>query len=515
MEKKYRLEQFEPEQLFAVLVSCLQVVFIDLDQQERPYEIFESLNYKGRPLTQADLVRNYIAMKLPEEMQERIFKDYWSPIEETLLEKQTVGRSGFGELTAFLRHYFAYLYGVLINEEHVYSRFRDRGEALETEQFVAELATLKQFAKYYERFLRPEKEPDQEIRRLLQRLNILEISTAYPFLLSMYDWLEQGKLNREDFLAGLKTLEIYIVRRFLVKESTNYLNKMFPTLARDIDLDNFDKSLRKALVSKNFPNDVRIRQAAENVKMYNRRSETRRKIGLIFEQINRSLSTGSGAYTQLDADPSIEHIMPQTLTDSWREHLGDNWREDYDLLHTLGNLTVVTQEWNSALSNASYATKKAKLAQHGLLLNQLYFAQEETSNEWTGDSIRARAQWLAEKIVQIWPALGEIPDLPIGWKERPKELIILGESYEVTSWRDVLERTAECMVQLCGNDFESKIVSALPNYFSQEPFQQSSRELSNGWWLYVNLSSSAVKRICQSIIEEAGVPEDEFDLEIW
>lgn len=58
-------DQIDPEIFFIVLTTCLQVVFIDLDKGERPYEIFESLNFKGKTLTQADLVRNYIAMKLP------------------------------------------------------------------------------------------------------------------------------------------------------------------------------------------------------------------------------------------------------------------------------------------------------------------------------------------------------------------------------------------------------------------------------------------------------------------
>ena len=65
----------DPNRLFNVLMTSLQVVFINLSQNERPYEIFESLNYKGKSLTQADLVRNYIAMKLPPERQEPVFTE--------------------------------------------------------------------------------------------------------------------------------------------------------------------------------------------------------------------------------------------------------------------------------------------------------------------------------------------------------------------------------------------------------------------------------------------------------
>lgn len=58
LEERMQEADFDPDRFFVVLTTSLQVVFIDLNQQERPYEIFESLNHKGKPLTQADLVRN-------------------------------------------------------------------------------------------------------------------------------------------------------------------------------------------------------------------------------------------------------------------------------------------------------------------------------------------------------------------------------------------------------------------------------------------------------------------------
>ncbi|WP_414620480.1 DUF262 domain-containing protein [Calothrix sp. CCY 0018] len=42
------------------LEQCLQVVMINLGEDDDPYLIFESLNFKGEPLTQADLVRNFL-----------------------------------------------------------------------------------------------------------------------------------------------------------------------------------------------------------------------------------------------------------------------------------------------------------------------------------------------------------------------------------------------------------------------------------------------------------------------
>lgn len=220
LDHRVTKNKLDPERLFVVISNCLQVVLINLNQNEKPYKIFESLNAKGKPLSQADLVRNYIAMKLPEAKQGEIFEKYWSVIENLLQERRTVGRSRLGELTAFLRHYLALRNGVLCNEAHVYARFRDRieNDFKTSTAFEEELATLKRFAEHYDHLLRPEKEPDANVRSALSRLNILEISTAYPFLLAAYDSFRQNEINRDEFIAGLDILENYVVRRYLTAE---------------------------------------------------------------------------------------------------------------------------------------------------------------------------------------------------------------------------------------------------------------------------------------------------------
>jgi hypothetical protein len=120
----------DPERLFLILTQTFQVVFIDLNRDENPYQIFESLNGKGKPLSQADLVRNYIAMRLSPKAQEKVFHNHWTTVEDKLRDQRIVGRSRLGELTAFLRHYMAMRSGVLCSEEHVYARFRDRAREL-------------------------------------------------------------------------------------------------------------------------------------------------------------------------------------------------------------------------------------------------------------------------------------------------------------------------------------------------------------------------------------------------
>lgn len=404
LQQKITNGSIDSEKLFLVLTNCFQVVFIDLNQNESPYKIFESLNAKGKPLSQADLVRNYIAMKLPASGQEEVFNKYWSKIEEVLQEKRTVGRSRLGELTAFLRHYLTMRLGVLCAEEHVYARFRDRIEKdfVTPSAFVEEIASLRHFAEIYNKLLRPENELLPEIREAMTRLNILEISTAYPFLLAVYDMYDKSTLLADDFKRVLAILENYLVRRYLVGEPTNYLNKLFATLRPQIHQELFVSSLREVLATKKYPNDRRVRQAILTRTLYDKSSLTRDRTTLILETINRHLSLGSGGYTVLDKAATIEHILPQTLSSEWKEELGERWEHVHrDYIHTLGNLSLVTQEWNSVLSNAPFAIKRPKLAAHALLINSKYFIRDIP--RWNEDAIHERAAFLIEKVFTIWP----------------------------------------------------------------------------------------------------------------
>jgi hypothetical protein len=50
--------------------------------------------------------------------------------------------------------------------------------------------------------------------------------------------------------------------------------------------------------------------------------------------------------------------MPQTPSDEWKKSLGDDYETVYqNYLNTLGNLTLVTSEWNSSLSNRAFEEK--------------------------------------------------------------------------------------------------------------------------------------------------------------
>lgn len=101
---------------------------------------------------------------------------------------------------------------------------------------------------------------------------------------------------------------------------------------------------------------------------------------------------------------SIEHILPQ----GWREHwpLPEGVDPDVateerdDLVHDFGNLTLLMQALNSAVSNGPASTKLPKIALNSELRLNAEFQGRTT---WTEEDIRSRSRALFLVAKKVWP----------------------------------------------------------------------------------------------------------------
>jgi hypothetical protein len=303
-----------------------------------------------------------------------------------------------------------------------------------------------------------------------------------------------------------------MVRRYLTGGPTNYLNKVFPALWKDIDAGNFIPSLKEVLLQRNYPADYAVNQKGITRRLYDNSSPTRAKTALVLETINKHLSLreNRGGYTVLDGDPTIEHILPQTPSDQWKTDIGENFNMIFDqYLHTLGNLTLVTSEWNGDLSNLPFSRKQPMLAEHALLMNHQYFQQPIPC--WNDLAIQTRAKFLLSNILEIWPAIGQIPVPRTAAGTSPVRLVFLGQDIGVDSWRDVAEKTTEAIIQIVENFDE--IANAMTSYLSRDPFPVANRQLTNGWYMNVNLSAASIKGYCRTLITRSGLTLNDWQVE--
>ena len=498
----------DPQQLFSCILSSMYIVFIELERTDKPYKIFESLNHKGKALTEADLVRNYIAMRLPPEKQQEVFHSCWSPIEDMLPERQLTAR--IPELTAFLRHYLALCNGELPREDEVYRTFRDRIEKrirADDAEFLRELERLHRFASFYNNMLRPENESEPQVGRQLKRLRALESTTAFPLLLYFYDEFSSDAIDADEFVCALRAIENYFVRRFLAGEPTNYHNSMFTSLALEFSRREASAvALKAALGERNYPSDNRLFQRMAWNRLYSPSKSQR--IVFVFETLNSLLDSD----VKLTEQGTVEHIMPQRIGEEWRDELGHEWQDVHrELLHTIGNLTIVTQKWNSEkLSNKPFASKRERLGVHGLQLNSEYFGKHIRS--WNGDAIRERTAHLHKQVIAAWPTFA-VPAQSEGVKGKaPLTLRIGNKTQAVESWRGMVLQMVNELHELHLLTDKSRALNEFNWWMTDKPgkSQWSYRQSNEGWWIQINLTAENAVYFCRMLAEFCGLGDDEW-----
>lgn len=496
-EKKLKQSTIDPVELKKVITHHLSVVSIVLDRNDNPYMVFESLNAKGRPLTQADLIRNYLIMCIHTDQQEEKYHKFWKPMEESLQEN----------LTEYIRHYLM-RENPTIKKNEVYFSLKSKVSPQNASEYLKELS---EYAHHYMKLLNPEQEADNELRKYIERLNIIEVTTAYPLLLDLYHDFHNKKLIREDFIEILKTLENYLIRRFICNLPSHQLNKVFPTLYRQAfsrDSADFVSEVKEYLSTKYYPKDSEFIARFKEVKLYGSR-ERAQKAKLILQALEESFGHKEEvSFKSL----TIEHLMPQTLSEWWQKNLGEEWEETYELFRdTIGNLTLTA--YNTELSNDTFPTKRELLAKSHLELNH-YF---NDTVKWDREEIEKRSEVLSNLALEVWPYFGEDSSGPEEIIEvtgkTPGKLWILNQSFEVKSWRDVLEHTMNTICDLEPEKFEI-IMQNFPGLAGRDKSRfRAIRELKNGVFIETNLSARKIYNFCTQSIEIIDLTSEDWKVE--
>jgi uncharacterized protein with ParB-like and HNH nuclease domain len=377
-------------QLLDTVTRRLALVVVTIDG-ESPYEIFESLNSKGLPLEEADLIRNFIFMQVPLSKQQEFFDQHWKALEEMFDASET---SEAIPMTPFYRDYLM-KDGRYSKEDATFLDFKEHQKqaALTPEQQVKELS---HFAVLDLMLRRPQTANRENLRRLLTQIAGMEIATSYPLLLNLLDRTSHGRLSKEDLEGCLQDLVSFVLRRSICGETTRSYGQWFVE-AISVLRDNPRQDLRMYWLNRRWPDDFSLRDKLCDFPIYRREG---RKARVILEEIEDSYKHKEKVDT---GKLSIEHVMPQTLGSNsagrnWKTMLGDGWQEVHEkYLHSLGNLTLTG--YNPDLSNSSFERKKELLHDSHLELNK-YFSSLTT---WTEEAIRNRADKLAHIVAQLWP----------------------------------------------------------------------------------------------------------------
>lgn len=371
---------------FILALGRVNVAVIILDERaykgEDPQIIFETLNSLGRPLTFSDLIRNFILLNMSSQKQTEAYEKVWYPkIEEPL-----------GESTSsFLRDYLQLKLATSLksisdsNTKELYQQFKDY--ATDNWESRDELMTdIVDNIDCYRFIIDPDftgsVSTDPRVKELTRNI-FQDIGTEAfkPLVLGLLHHHCHSGHNEARLLSLLTDIRTYLIRRRVLK-LTKAENKAIPRLCKRIEeIYSGNISLIDLLSSQMYqlrmPNDIEIRSTLESLNFY---KELTRYAKLILGKIEEHRTKVSVDFR--DPKITIEHIMPQTITDSWREELGEEADEIHArYLHNIGNLILT--EFNVEMSNTSFENKKKRLEDSSLIYRKDIISKKR----WTLESI--------------------------------------------------------------------------------------------------------------------------------
>ncbi len=405
-----------------VIRDLLQMVVIDLGVDENAQEIFETLNARGAQLTAADLIKNFIFQRLLESGAdvESDYVQHWKDFESAFWEAEiSVGRTRYPRSSIFLNHWLIAQTGEEVVAREVFTRFKryamDCGLSM---QLL--LKQINRSATVYRTFIQDGLQTTGVIDRLglfSYRTSVLESEVIKPLILNLLD-PEKLPIPKEQFLKALNVIESWMVRRMLVRATTKSYNQIVADLIRHLsnqDRDYVGNAIEKFFAgqtsdSRYWPDDNEIREELRVLPAYRRLG--RGRLRMVIEAIEDHLRGWLGTQASLSYERvfrgkyAIEHVMPRKWQVHWPLPEGSRSEGERDaLIHTIGNLTLLTSRLNSKVSNGPWVGESGKMqgleAHDVLMLNRKLL--DAAGTEWNDSKIRSRSDALAKLILEIWP----------------------------------------------------------------------------------------------------------------
>lgn len=466
-------------------ITKLVIVSISLQPQngDDPQLIFESLNSTGLDLEPADKIRNFVLMRMKASDQERFYKKYWEPLENTVTRN---------EMNKFIRYYLAVKTRKLYDEKKLYFEFKYYQESSK-KSIETILIDMLEYANYFNIVSHPITKKCA-YSNILARINKLEVKTCIPLMMDLFKANADGYISDDEMCSSFEIIENYIVRREICDLPTNALNKVFVQLGAEIDkdiedgavsyFDAFKYEIRKRSGKSRFPNDHDFRDRFMVYDLYNAKVSIKK---YILERLENFGNKELVAVEQLitDGTLTIEHIMPQSLTDEWKDMLGANWELTHSKYKdTIGNLTLTA--YNSDYSNSPFQIKKT-MPGKGFEYSKLALNDYVKScNVWSENEIIERAKLLFEKAIKIW----WIPEVQFGFEEERAQWIDWDEEIDVTNKKIV-------QVIILDNIINTADVTAAYKVVHETLYDLDPTKYHNGGFAWFRETSDGIRKSYQ------------------
>ena len=384
--------------LETAVTAMLQMVVIDLSAEDDPNVIFETMNARGTPLEQSDLIKNFVlsqssnARDCTGDLWEGLDQDWWR---DTVRQ----GRLYRPRLDMLFNYWLAMRLGREVPPSRVFNAFHRYA----TDRPIdGVMANVKRDLENYRLFETGQRTPEED--PFYYRTDVMQVGVFTPVLLLLLS------ADRGPRIGAFRALESFLIRRMVCRQTTKDYNRLALDLAvklRERGLEVADRLVADFLreqtaYSREWPTDETVADSLESSPIY--RLLTRGRLRLVLEGIESRLRSPKAEQTDVPRDLTIEHLMPVSWEANWALPDGVDQEPSSEyrkrIVHTIGNLTLVNQKLNSSLSNAPWGNKREALLEHSVMTLNRELRKQCT---WNEETIRSRSRRMAALIADCWP----------------------------------------------------------------------------------------------------------------
>jgi len=440
---------FDPKRaqaLYMALAENVQIMTLQLEAEDDPQVIFETLNARGEPLLASDLIRNFVFLEAARAGKPvgALYAKFWSPFDVVPAGSKGVTSNRYwaekerqGRLTYPRIDLFFYSYTVLRSREttlvgHVFEAFKTwwQKEPRELEQELKRIVTA---SGHFKELVSPD--GTSYLAEFARLVKALDVGTITPVYLALRERLAD---DSQELRQALSDLASYLTRRSVCNMTTKGYNRFFMRLLQAVAAAQSEPhlALRKVLLAATADSELWPSDEAFKAQWLHRPvylvMKPARVCGILraLEYAARGTMQGSN-HVPVQSALTVEHVMPQSwaVVPSYQvDGMTDDQRAVRDMaIHGFGNLTLLTQPLNSSVSNGPFNDwqgapgqamegKCSKLRQSALLMNT-YFGQKDLDN-WGEETMADRAGALYDAATLVWsrPASGAVTPIAVARK---------------------------------------------------------------------------------------------------
>ena len=366
------------------------VVVITTDSFTSAFRLFNVINARGLPLTNADLLKSE-NLRVISEDKRNIYTDMWENIEQEL------GKDKLEQIIGFMRTMKQNRKATAT----VYEEFSKKIFVSEPDYIgVNFVEHLKEIKDLYNKYINEGNIELSSKDNSIYYQNLVRIMRDFipydEWMVALIKFIEKFK-NDEDILEFLKVLEKRIVIDWV---NGNSFADRLARVYKILEVIDSSSSLEEIKKSNVFISDLErttayFRNSLDDIEFY---SKGRRLVPK-YILIRLDMEKRNGEILDYTNKIMLEHILPRNAKDAyWTTNFTVDERKNW--CNKLGNLVIINGTKNTKLNNKAFAEK---VEQYLSKKSDFEITKEVLAlNDWKIESVAGRQESLMNRALNLW-----------------------------------------------------------------------------------------------------------------